>query len=71
MINFSKKKMKTLWFLIFAILFLLSIDFWAWNKTEPFIFGLPFWVIYILILTLSLSFFYYLFCRYFWRTDLK
>jgi len=36
--------------LLFGI-FLLAMDFWAWNKVEPVFFGIPLWVGYFIILS--------------------
>ncbi|RJQ53750.1 MAG: sodium:solute symporter family protein [Desulfobacteraceae bacterium] len=33
------------------VLFLLSMDFWAWDKTGPYLFGIPFWWIYFVLLS--------------------
>ena len=31
--------------------FLLAMDFWAWGKVEPIIFGVPLWVGYFVVLS--------------------
>ncbi len=36
--------------LLFAV-FLLAMDFWAWGRVEPVIFGIPLWVGYFIILS--------------------
>jgi len=36
--------------LLFTI-FLLAMDFWAWGKVEPIIFGIPLWVGYFVVLS--------------------
>jgi len=61
------KKSNFLWYLLFVGLFLLSLDFWNWGQSEPLILGLPFWVIYLLVLTLSVSLAFYAFSRFAWR----
>ena len=61
------KKSNVLWYLIFIFLFFASLDFWAWNKNDPMILGLPFWMYYLLILTLFASVIFYLFSKYHWR----
>jgi len=63
------KKTNVVWYLIFIGLFLLSLDFWWWEKSEPFVFGLPFWVLYLIILTLITSLAFYLFSKYYWRDE--
>ena len=45
------KKVNFVWYIVFISLFLLSLDFWAWNQAEPLFLGLPFWVYYFIILT--------------------
>ena len=61
------KKNNIFWYILFILLFLLSLDFWGWRQYEPMIFGLPFWVYYFLILTLITSLAFYLFCKNYWR----
>ena len=61
------KKSNALWYIILILLFFASLDFWAWNKTSPMILGLPFWMYYLLILTLLTSIIFYLFSKYYWR----
>jgi len=36
---------------LFAALFVLSLDFWAWGAVQPFIFGLPYWITYFVVLS--------------------
>ncbi|HEB11862.1 MAG TPA: hypothetical protein ENI06_11700, partial [Spirochaetales bacterium] len=43
------------WGPVFFVLFLLGIDFWAWNKTPLLIAGLPLWVWYYITLGILLS----------------
>ncbi len=61
------KRTNVVWYLVFIGLFLLSLDFWWWRQSEPLMFGLPFWVVYLLILTLITSVAFYLFSKYYWR----
>jgi hypothetical protein len=61
------KKENAIWFFLFILIFLLSMDLWAWNQSSPFIFGLPIWIIYILILTLSTSIAFFLLSKFYWR----
>jgi len=65
--SFAYRYNKLVWFTIFALVFLLSLDFWNWGKSKPFFLGLPFWIIYFIILTLSLTPLFYLFSRDIWR----
>jgi SSS family solute:Na+ symporter len=43
------------WTTVFAFVFLLGNDFWAWRRATPLWFGLPSWLWYYVVLTLSLS----------------
>jgi SSS family solute:Na+ symporter len=43
------------WAPVFLVLFLLGIDFWAWNRTPVLIAGLPLWVWYYIALGVLLS----------------
>lgn len=60
-------KKNGVWYIVFIGIFLLSLDFWWWGQAEPLMFGLPFWVVYLLILTLITSVAFYLFSKYYWR----
>ncbi len=62
-------KNKFFWFFVFVVFFVLSLDFWAWNAYNPLFFGLPFWVFYLIFITVLLTFVYYFFCLFFWRVD--
>jgi len=53
--------------MVFIILFILSLDFWGWNQATPLLLGLPLWVYYLFILTISLSFAYLVLSKYYWR----
>ena len=45
----QRKYLIGIWLLIFAIIFLLSMDFWAWNrKVELYWLNLPGWVYYFI-----------------------
>jgi len=63
------KKENIIWFFLFILLFIFSLDFWSWEKFKPFIFGLPLWMYYILILTLLTSAVFYIFSKFYWRID--
>jgi hypothetical protein len=56
-------------YLLFIVLFILSLDFWGWGQSKPLLLGMPLWVYYILILTLITSFIFYLFIKVYWRDD--
>ena len=36
---------------LFLAIFLLAMDFWAWDRAEPIIFGIPLWVGYFVVLS--------------------
>jgi SSS family solute:Na+ symporter len=36
---------------LFAVIFILAMDFWAWDRSEPIIFGIPLWVGYFVVLS--------------------
>jgi hypothetical protein len=62
-------KRNAIWYFLFIFLFILSLDFWNWGESEPFVYGLPLWVYYLLFLTIFTSLFFYLFTKYQWRED--
>ena len=49
------------WVLVFAGLFILGNDFWAWNREPIFVIGLPLWVWYFVGLGILLSVVYKVF----------
>jgi SSS family solute:Na+ symporter len=49
------------WVLVFAGLFILGNDFWAWNRQPMFVIGLPLWVWYYVGLGVVLSLVYRVF----------
>lgn len=63
----KKKKNKILTLLIFLVFFLLSLDFWGWNNSNPRFLGLPIWIFYFIILTFMLSIFYYIISKNIWE----
>jgi hypothetical protein len=63
------KKNNIIWYIIFTTIFLLSMDYWGWYNSKPLILGLPLWIIYFIILTLSTSVIFYLFSETHWEHD--
>ena len=63
------KRNNAIVYLVFIAIFLLSLDFWGWGQSNPLILGLPFWVYYILIITLLTSVAFYIFTKYYWRDN--
>ncbi len=68
-ISWLKDKKRLISFLIFIILFVLSLDFWGWNQSNPKMLGLPIWVYYLILITVSLTLFFYILAKNIWRDD--
>lgn len=72
---FNRSNMKILnsayfWCFSFTILFLLSLDFWSWEKpTSFFLFHLPSWTFYFFGLQIILSCAMLIFSKTFWVTE--
>jgi len=60
-------KNNVIWYILFIGLFILSMDFWGWNQSNPLILGLPLWVVYLFILTLAISIVFYFFSKTYWE----
>lgn len=58
---------KWFWVAAFSLLFVLSIDVWAWDWSWPTLFGLPYIVTWIAVLEAALFALYVLFARYYWK----
>ena len=63
------KKENIFVYIVFIVIFLLSLDFWGWEQYKPLILGMPLWVYYLLILTLLTSVAFYLFSKSYWSDD--
>ena len=59
-------KSKWFWALAFGLLFLASIDLWAWDWTEPSLFGLPYTIVYVVLLESILFVMFIAFSKYYW-----
>ena len=57
---------KWFWALAFGALFVLSLDLWAWDWVEPSVFGLPYTIVYIIVLEAALSVLFWAFAKYYW-----
>ena len=55
------------WYILFTVIFLLSLDFWEWNNFEPLFLGLPVWMYFFIILTLLTSVAFFIFSKYYWE----
>jgi hypothetical protein len=62
-------KSKWFWIVAFGLLFLASLDVWAWNWTRPTVFGLPYVVTYIICLESVLFVLFLLFTKYYWTEE--
>jgi len=58
------KKIKIKWLIILLALFIISVDFWNWNKSKPFLFFMLLWTWQIFFITILLSIVFYLFAKY-------
>ncbi len=58
------------WFFCFTILFLLSLDFWAWEEDIAIgLWNLPVWIFYFVGLQISLTIALLIFTQKFWTTN--
>jgi hypothetical protein len=63
------KKKSIVWLIIFLGIFVLANDWWNWNQETSVLFGLPFWIVRIFILTIGLSPLFWAFSRSAWRDE--
>lgn len=57
------------WFFCFTVLFLLSLDFWAWEQDVAIgLWNLPVWIFYFVGLQISLALALLVFTQKFWKT---
>ncbi|HIA36763.1 MAG TPA: hypothetical protein EYM84_09220 [Flavobacteriales bacterium] len=62
-ILFSKK----FWVASFMTIFLMALDYWAWDEVVSLsVKGLPAWIYYFVILQLILVLMIYTFSKYYW-----
>lgn len=59
-------KNKWFWALGFGLLFIASIDLWAWDWTGPSLFGLPYTIVYVISLESTLFVMFIAFSKYYW-----
>ncbi len=58
---------KPLWILLFALFFILAMDFWRWERPlQTTALGLPDWLPYFIVLQLGLTTAIAIFCWTFW-----
>jgi hypothetical protein len=60
---------KGLWILLFIFIFFISIDIWNWGNIHPMFFGIPYWVIYHILLTISIGLAFYIFTVFNWSDN--
>ncbi len=60
---------KWFWAAAFSLLFVLSIDLWAWDWSFPTLFGLPYIITWIAVLEVGLFALFALFVKYYWTED--
>ncbi|RLG69988.1 MAG: hypothetical protein DRO11_06865 [Methanobacteriota archaeon] len=58
-----EKHKNLVWFLVFLLVFVASIDLWAWGSSTPLILGLPWWVWYFIALNIAMSTLLYLYTK--------
>jgi hypothetical protein len=39
------------YFYFFSAIFILAMDFWAWGKIQPLVWGIPSWIYYFVVLS--------------------
>ncbi|MDJ0829139.1 MAG: hypothetical protein QNI92_04755 [Desulfobacterales bacterium] len=39
------------YFYIMSSIFILAMDFWAWEKVQPVVWGVPVWMLYFILLS--------------------
>jgi hypothetical protein len=61
-----KYKMHILWFFVFLAIFMLAVDWWNWGHSEIMLFGLPYWILRVIVLTLVLSPVFWVFSHHLW-----
>tara|TARA_B100000674_G_C37259680_1_gene653894 strand:- start:154 stop:390 length:237 start_codon:yes stop_codon:yes gene_type:complete len=60
---FPQSKRNKIWAIIFLSLFTLSIDFWNWNSNNRISDWFPLWVLYLIVVQLTLAYSLLLFSR--------
>jgi len=60
---------KWFWIAAFGALFVISLDLWAWDWTEPSVLGLPYIIVYTVLLEGILFVLLVLFSRYYWKIE--
>jgi len=67
--TFYEARKTLIWFIVFFILSILYFDFWNWGKSTPFFYGLPYWIIYHIILTILTGLVFYIFVQSIWGDE--
>ncbi len=67
MTELSEKRKRIMFVAGFVALVIISVDFWNWTSSKPLIMGMPFWVVWDIIVVILTGIYYILFCTYLWR----
>lgn len=66
------KESKIFWLIIFAVLFLLSLDFWNWGHDSSLGFlNIPSWIYYFGFLQIILAAAIFVFSKSYWRHSIN
>ena len=68
----EKQKIAVLSFIVFLVLFILSIDLWGWGQptsVDSLILGLPLLIYYLIFLTLATFVFFLIIAKNVWRDE--
>jgi len=63
------EKSRTLWITVFALLLVLSMDFWNWEVSKIYFDFLPVWIIRLIILQMLLAVAIYIFSKTYWGEE--
>ena len=63
------RKAMYMWLGIFGVIFVLSIDFWAWGSARLTVLGFPWWVWYFIALNILLTLAMIVFSKSYWKDN--
>ncbi|MEE9191542.1 MAG: hypothetical protein V3U04_02865 [Candidatus Aerophobetes bacterium] len=56
-----------IWYILFAVIFILYHDFWSWGRHQPLVWGwLPGWFLYDILLIIAYVAIAAAFTRFYW-----
>ncbi len=67
MTELSEKRKRMIFAGGLVLLVALSMDFWNWTSAVPLVLGMPFWVIWNILIVLATGFYFLMFSLYLWR----